>query len=299
MELLCKCYAERASWESHLQGATPARVRQNPTVSAKTRLLLTSVTLSVIALPPGLGHAAWSVGKIVFVCDRERDSGQLGHDRIWTANPDGTNAVRLTGGAKTKNAYLPAWSPDGSKIAFTLRTTGRAPTSIYTMNADGTDVTKLPDPHGNDSDPSWSPNGKRIVFVRQRIRRSGRYWPERIWTMSSTGGGFARITRQGYFVHPDWSPDGSEIVMVGIHGGLFGRRGRRGDLYVKNLGTGDVKRITNIATNHEARSPAWSPDGKSIAYSYDTDATGPFWSVIETVPATSGTPTRLTDQRAA
>jgi Tol biopolymer transport system component len=62
------------------------------------------------------------------------------------------------------NGMYPSWSPDGGRIAFMSWRNG--PTELFTMNADGTDQTRLVTmPQGSAIDPRWSPDGRRIAFV--------------------------------------------------------------------------------------------------------------------------------------
>jgi len=56
----------------------------------------------------------------------------------------------------------PAWSPDGSRIAFV------ANGDIYTVLSDGSDVRRLTDNESNQGNPVWSPDGSRIAFVSER-----------------------------------------------------------------------------------------------------------------------------------
>jgi hypothetical protein len=58
----------------------------------------------------------------------------------------------------------PAWSPDGTMIAFTSDRTGRS--GIYIMRADGTQTRRLSISRDGDVRPSWSPDGRKIVFAR-------------------------------------------------------------------------------------------------------------------------------------
>jgi Tol biopolymer transport system component len=89
-------------------------------------------------------------------------------------NEDGANVVRLTN--NTEDEGSPAWSPDGSMIAFTRAVDcyyyyldyycGRA---LFVMNADGSNERRLATGHGTtlkDDDPSWSPNGDAIAFTQ-------------------------------------------------------------------------------------------------------------------------------------
>ena len=60
----------------------------------------------------------------------------------------------------------PAFSPDGTKIAFVATHDGDA--EIYVMNIDGTGLKRLTDNEHVDAVPTWSPDGRRIVFVSDR-----------------------------------------------------------------------------------------------------------------------------------
>jgi len=70
-------------------------------------------------------------------------------------SPDGTGLTRLTNDPGAD--LLPAWSPNGSKIAF-VRDPGGNP-DIYVMNADGSAVKRLSSYPGEDLDPAWAPAG--------------------------------------------------------------------------------------------------------------------------------------------
>lgn len=70
-------------------------------------------------------------------------------------NADGTGLRALTD--DPAQDVLPAWSPDGTEIAFLSTRDGNE--EIYVMNADGTGVRRLTDDPADDVDPAWSPSG--------------------------------------------------------------------------------------------------------------------------------------------
>jgi hypothetical protein len=105
---------------------------------------------------------AWSPDgkKIAFI---RRFAGGEG---IWTMNPDGTGESGLT--PPSFNVYgSPDWSPDGSKILFSSnRDCQCSQNDLYSMNRDGSNVTRLTSSSDHDENAHWSPDGTKIVFTR-------------------------------------------------------------------------------------------------------------------------------------
>ena len=182
---------------------------------------------------------------------------------IVVINADGTGRNLIF---ESPTAASPAWSPDGTRIAFSSGHEGDS--EIYVMNADGSDVTRLTfDPRG-DGDPSWSPDGGRLVFSSFCRSGSGAcYHGEpyaELTVINADGSGLVRITNHPmidiFDVEPAWSPDGTRIAF---------RRGLPGDILLINPdGTGE----TAISTTPEHKfAPNWSPDGARIAFESDQD----------------------------
>jgi hypothetical protein len=133
---------------------------------------------------------------------------------IWLMNADGTNPVRLTEniqlGTDSFGPFYgtdssPAWSPDGTKIAFSSTRNGTANPEIYVMNADGSNQTRLTNNTFEDNDPFWVRGGGRITYWSRRSGQNG------IWEINQDGSSDHQITTgfQG-----DWSPDGHRLALT-------------------------------------------------------------------------------------
>ena len=156
------------------------------------------------------------------------------------------NEVRLTDGSG--DLWAPAWSPDGSRLAFTSgHLNDRA---IYVMDAGGSNVVQLTDGPAMASHPAWSPDGTRIVFESNRAGRRD----YDVYVMDADGSNEVQLTQDGS--DPVWSPDGSHIAFAS---GTYGDRA----IYVMDADGNNVVRLTDGATQNN---PAWSPDGSRIAF---------------------------------
>ena len=202
--------------------------------------------------------------------------GGSGSSGIYVVEPDGSGRMRLTG----QNAVMPAWSPNGRQIAYSA---GGNVGNVYLMNADGSHVRLVV--KGFAVSPVLSPNGKRLAYRT----RSG------IWTARTDGKDKRKIVVGGPGF-PTWSPDGRKIAYVerttihtvsakggtpkavprvrDVYSVTWAPRGARAvalvdseagwGLRVVDLSTGSSH---GVATNVDADArPAWSPDGKRIAY---------------------------------
>ena len=117
---------------------------------------------------------------------------------------DGNNQRNLTQHPAFDSG--PAWSPDGSQIAFSSSRDGE--TNIYLMDADGGNVSHLKSPHFS-VQPRWSPDGKQIVFVA--ITELGRQ--VYVMNIDGTKRWLASQPRPNAWMHlGGWSPDGKQIL---------------------------------------------------------------------------------------
>ena len=209
---------------------------------------------------------AWSPDGKAIAFAREHD----GNAEIYLMNADGSEQRNLT--RNVARDGVPVWSPDGKKIAFT-RERGHN-NEVYVMNADGTGQRNLTRNAARDEAPVWSPDGRRIAFARKVPWRAGGVGGQfEIFVMNADGSGQRRLTRNssGDF-HPAWSPDGRKIVFDARGGsGGGGYSWAWDDVYVVNAdgsrqptGLTSTRRLRNRAPR--AALPAWSPDGRMIAF---------------------------------
>jgi len=120
---------------------------------------------------------------------------------------DGRDPIRLTSEAGWET--VPAWSPDGSHIAFSFDPDGSARASrIEVMAADGSGRSVLAeDSYG----PAWSPDGSLLAYVRTFGDPTGR--SNEVWVMASDGTGQRKLADEGS--RPRWSPDGALVFWLG------------------------------------------------------------------------------------
>jgi Tol biopolymer transport system component len=127
---------------------------------------------------------------------------------------------------------------------------------VWSINADGTDLTRLTRSPWPEFDPTWSPDGTQIAF------RSERGGDPEIWVMNADGSGRRRLTRG---LSPAWSPDGSKIAYASPGDILCppGRGLRCSGLSLMNADGSGQHRVPNTDGGEY---PSWSPDGERIAF---------------------------------
>jgi dipeptidyl aminopeptidase/acylaminoacyl peptidase len=228
---------------------------------------------------------------------------------IFISATTGGTPRRITAGGPAESAV--AWSPDSKQIAFLSDVTKPGQPQLYIVNAAGGSPRKLTSVKGFLASPGWSPDGKTLAFLftENAERAAGPLVAEKAQTgvikeavteqrlalVDAAGGKLRQISPADMYVYEyDWSPDGKNFVTTAAHG--------NGDdnWYVAQIYTipaagGEMKSIYTPPVDSQIAVPAWSPDGKSVAFisgiMSDEPAVG---GDIFIVPAEGGTAKNIT-----
>jgi Tol biopolymer transport system component len=172
-------------------------------------------------------------------------------------NADGTAREQLTD--DPAEDFDPAWSPDGTQIAFRSHRDGSP--EVYLVNADGSGERNLTDSPLSDYSPAWSPTGTQIAFASNRDADSG---GNDIYLIDVASGTTQRLTIGGDIdEYPTWSPDGTRIAYACSDGVLQGGTADF-ELCVMDADGSNIVQVTDAEGLSDY--PVWSPDGDLIAF---------------------------------
>jgi eukaryotic-like serine/threonine-protein kinase len=280
---------EALSQVSAPPGARPAmRARRIPPVAILLAGLLVGAGLAYLALRGrGARPTAAGSGSPTF----RRLTNLSGTEDFPTLSPDGQMIAFVHRAANTRaiwvqragsrkptdltpdcdrESYSPAFSPDGSLIAYGSRC-GEG--GLFLMSATGENVRRLT---SFGSDPAWSPDGREVLYSTETVARPyGRQGTSELWAVEIGSGKTRKIFAEDA-IQPSVSPHSLRIAYWALPPG-----GSQRDIWTipyKGLAQGErpVPVTQDAAVDWN---PVWSPDGQSLYFLSNRDGVMNLWSV--------------------
>jgi TolB protein len=167
---------------------------------------------------------------------------------LKVADVDGYGARTIL--ASNESIISPAWSPDGTRLAYVSFEHKKA--IVYMQSLETGVRSVIANFKGSNSAPSWSPDGKRLAIVLSKDGNS------QIYLVNLDSGVLTRLsTSGGIDTEPNFSPDGQFILFTSDRGGSP-------QIYRMLVSGGNPERLTFDGTYNVT--PRFSPDGKSFVF---------------------------------
>ena len=210
---------------------------------------------------------------------------------LYTINPDGSGRRQVMECSPASCSLIqePAWSPDGTMIAFAMFDSDEQTSDIWVVSSDGTELARVTDCIGRftgpiearagceDHDPAWSPDGSTIVFTRNYSLHTVKVDGSELRALGDRISGAS---------DPAWSPDGTRIAFAGSSAG-------HDSVYVMNADGSDLQRTFDGPSGSGPGAPGWSPDGTKIVFFHTPRAQGGFLAEVWVMNADGSGRTRL------
>jgi TolB protein len=192
----------------------------------------------------GGGIPSVTESKLFFISSRS------GHKEVWGMDYDGASQHQVT--HLNSISLSPRISPDGSKLAFTTYAHGSPDVVVWSLELNR--FLTFPRFGGTNASPAWSPDGAHLAFS------SSRNGDPEIYLVDDNGANLKRLTAyKGVDISPVWNPKtAGQIAWVSDRSGLP-------QIYIMDADGANVQKMTD---GGYAVSPAWSPNGQFLAFSW-------------------------------
>jgi Tol biopolymer transport system component len=225
-------------------------------------------------------HPDWSPDGARIAFDAATAEG----NEIWVVNADGTNAAAIVRRStdcaiSCGDVALPAWSPDGSKLAFVRYQFGPsglkgAVIEVQDIASGDRRVLYTAPSKTALNYPRWSSDGRSIVFEMTRYPDTqinhGTATGSAIAVIDVTGAGARPVVLTDwsmYATYPDWRPGSDEILFSTYDLDEFQATDEPSNLYtIKPDGSGLTALTTFGQAGQRATQPTWTPDGSRIIF---------------------------------
>ncbi len=189
----------------------------------------------------------------VFLTKIVSSCGKKDRKELYIMDYDGTNVKQVT--FHKSNAFAPAWSPAGDRIAYSLvtkRSNNVRNIDLWELSFATNTVRRLSNRMGINSGAAYSPDGTAIAMTMSFLGN-----PE-IFALRPEAGTVTQLTKSfGFDVDPTWSPDGKWLAFVSSRTGM--------PMVYKMASDGNKLQRLTYAGRYNA-TPSWSPQGDRIAF---------------------------------
>ncbi len=164
----------------------------------------------------------------------------------------------------------PAWSADGTHLAFSSSRTGDP--EIWVSDVNGAGLRRITSYRGPDVSPVWNPRtNSQIAWI------SGRTGLPQLYIMDSDGSNVQRMTDGGYATSPSWSPNGQFLAFAWDRKYGPGAPGGQ-DIYVMEIASKRWIQLTHDTGRCDF--PSWSPDGRHFVFQSQIGGRSEIWSML-------------------